>query len=240
MSEPDNTLQTGRPRKKIGILLTGHVPDSTLASNGDYHSMFMRLLGDSFSYSSHAVVDGSFPSSPGEADGWLITGSKHGVNDNLDWLSPLHDFLLHAYDDRVPVAGICFGHQMMAQVLGGEVAQISWNVGPQHYSLAGCSIPARLIAWHQDQVVNPPACSATTGSSACCPHAELSYGTRAYTIQPHPEFTFGFAADLLESRRDSLPEEIAAATAAQLRGPLHNRTIAAKIRAFFNARRDDG
>lgn len=223
------------PRKKIGILLAGHVPGSALAAHRDYDSMFIRLLGETFRYSTYAVTDGQFPASPGKADGWLVTGSKHGVNDGHDWIATLKEFLRRAHDAPVPVVGICFGHQIMASALGGKVAATGWNVGPQDYALAERSKPARLIAWHHDQVVSPPSCSATTGSSAGCPIAELRYGMRAYTIQPHPEFTFGFAASLLESRRDGLPGEIAARTGASLNGQLDNELIANRIRTFFDA-----
>ena len=75
---------------KIGILQTGHAPDEVKGELGDYSDMFARLLdGHGFDFATFSVVDGEFPSGPEAADGWLITGSKHGVYEDHAWIAPL-------------------------------------------------------------------------------------------------------------------------------------------------------
>ncbi|PKP84422.1 MAG: glutamine amidotransferase, partial [Alphaproteobacteria bacterium HGW-Alphaproteobacteria-2] len=143
---------------KIGILQTGHAPDELIAEHGDYPAQFRRLLaGHGFEFDDYAVVDGEFPADIHAADGWLITGSRHGVYEDHPWIPPLEEFIRRAYVEHVPLAGICFGHQIIAQALGGKAEKFAggWAVGPQTYRLAGGG-EITLNAWHQDQVTRRP------------------------------------------------------------------------------------
>jgi GMP synthase-like glutamine amidotransferase len=155
---------------KIGILQTGHAVDALLPVHGDYDAFFRRLLdGHGFDFATYRVVDGEFPGSIRDADGWLITGSRHGAYDDLPWIAPLEDFIRDAYAADVPMAGICFGHQIMAQALGGKVEKHGdgWIVGRTPYRFAD-GRELQLNAWHQDQVVTvPPDATVTARSPGC-------------------------------------------------------------------------
>ena len=79
---------------KIGILETGEVQPALKARFGDYPAMFQALLGaadPSLDFATVRVVSGETPTSPGQADAWLVTGSRHGVYDDLPWIEPLKD-----------------------------------------------------------------------------------------------------------------------------------------------------
>ena len=107
---------------KVGILETGKIPDELNAKHGDYPGMFKRLLrlaDPGLDFNVYHVTEGQIPDRPDECDAWLITGSRHGVYDPLPWIEPLKRFLKRAYDANVPIVGICFGHQILAEVLGG-------------------------------------------------------------------------------------------------------------------------
>ncbi|MFW2545609.1 hypothetical protein ACN2XU_23545 [Primorskyibacter sp. 2E107] len=96
---------------KIGILLTGRTVETLPAEHGDYDAMFRALLdGRGFQFQTYAVLDGELPPSIDAADGWLVTGSKHGVYEDLPWIAPLEDFLRQVYAGGQPIVGICFGH----------------------------------------------------------------------------------------------------------------------------------
>lgn len=143
---------------KIGILQTGRSPDSLSETHGDYDDFFKRFLdGRGFEFETYLALDGELPNAPTEADGWLITGSKFGVYEGYEWISPLEDFLRACFAADVPMVGVCFGHQILAQALGGKVEKFAggWSVGPQKYDsdILGDQL---LIAWHQDQVVERP------------------------------------------------------------------------------------
>lgn len=221
---------------KIGILQTGDVPPELEAAHGTYPDMFERLLaGHGFKFQTWRALDGVIPETPSAADGWLITGSRHGVYEDHAWIAPLEAFIRQCYADGVPMVGVCFGHQIIAQALGGQVAKFGggWGVGAQEYSG-----DQRVLAFHQDQVLTPPAEATTTMSSDFCEHAMLVYGDRALSVQPHPEFTPDFVEDLLEARGAILPDGLADQAKGALRtSPLTSARYGDMFAEFFTRAR---
>ena len=91
----------------IGILQTGLAPDALVDTSGDYPDMFERLLaGQGFSFRTYRVVENQLPASVSECDGWLITGSRHGVYEDHPWIAPLEQFIRDAYAAHVPMVGV--------------------------------------------------------------------------------------------------------------------------------------
>lgn len=226
---------------KIGILQTGRSPEEMRDKHGDYDDLFKRLLaGRGFEFDTYKVLDGQLPASVRDAEGWLITGSKFGVYEGHDWIPPLEAFLREAFAAGVPIIGVCFGHQVLAQALGGKVEKFAggWAVGPTAYEGTDGSSD-QIMAWHQDQVTELPEGAEVIGSNNFCEYAMLAYGDKALTIQPHPEFTAEFMADLLEARRDVLPEHIAENAAARIDEPLTSRGYADRFEEFFKRKRSD-
>lgn len=225
---------------KIGILQAGRSPDNLQPEHGDYDEFFRRFLqGNGFEFETYPVLDGVFPGSVEDADGWLVTGSRFGAYEDHDWIPPLEDFLRESYAREVPIVGICFGHQILAQALGGRVEKFSggWSAGVESYAHDDFPGGITLIAWHQDQVTELPADARIVGSSEFCPYAALAYGDRAYTIQPHPEFSAEFAYGLIEARRPVLPEGVADRAEASLGVETSSAELARYIADFFSRRR---
>lgn len=223
----------------IGILQTGYAPDALRAA-GDYPDMFERLLaGHGFDFRTWRVVDEEFPDSVRDADGWLITGSKHGVYEDHAFIAPLEAFVRDAFAAHVPVVGICFGHQVMASALGGRVEKYGggWAVGPTEYDFAGETLT--LNAWHQDQVVAPPPGAEVIATTPFCAYAGFAYPGRGLSVQPHPEFADDFVAGLIESRgRGVVPDRLLDDAKARLGRKLDADRIAAQIADFFKTHRN--
>ncbi len=224
---------------KIGILQTGHSPDNMKDSLGDYGEMFTKLLGGhDFDFHIWSVVDGNFPASAVDADGWLITGSKFGAYEDHDWIPPLEDLIRAIRETGRPLVGICFGHQIIAQALGGRVEKFAdgWSVGRTDYTVNGQ--PMALNAWHQDQVTALPDGAKVVGSSDFCANAALLYDDQIWTIQPHPEFGSDFVDGLIRTRgKGVVPDALLASAATRLDSPTNNADIAAYIAEFFKKER---
>ncbi|MEM7743834.1 MAG: type 1 glutamine amidotransferase [Pseudomonadota bacterium] len=169
-----------------------------------------------------------------------MTGSKHGVYDDLPWIEPLKEFLRAARAARVPQIGICFGHQIMAEAFGGraEKSERGWGCGVHRYTTLGRAGWCRqapesftMHAMHQDQVTALPDDATVLATSDFCPYAMVAYGDpeepHAISIQPHPEFDATFAAALLERRSGvAVPEELATRALATVHDPVDGTAFA--------------
>jgi len=235
LTVPHPSLSPNDEAITIGILLCGHAPEDIAADMGNYDDMFVDLLkGHGLRFRTYAVVDNQFPDSVEECDGWLITGSKHGAYEPHGWIPPLEQFIRDVYADGRPMVGICFGHQIIAQALGGTVEKYSkgWAVGRQDYLIDGQ--PIALNAWHQDQVTKVPPGATVIGQNAFCDNAALLYDNRILTVQPHPEHTAAFFERLAESRgRGLVPDEVLDEAIARMDEPTQHQTVADRMAAFL-------
>jgi GMP synthase-like glutamine amidotransferase len=224
---------------KIGILQTGMAPDALKDDLGDYPDLFARLLADKgFNFETFRVVDGEFPASVNTCDGWLITGSRHGAYEDHPWIPPLEDFIREAYAAHVPMVGICFGHQIVAQAMGGKVERNpnGWAVGATDYDFGGK--PLRLNAWHRDQVTQVPPTAQVIGRNDFCTNAALLYDDRTFTVQAHPEFRPEFVNGLMETRGKGLvPDDLMAIARDRLPLEIDDRAMADQITDFFKMAR---
>ena len=220
---------------KIGILVTGHAPASVQERIGDYPFMFRSMLdGHGFDFETFNVVDMLFPSGPEAADGWLITGSRHGAYEDLPFITPLESLIRDIYDRGQPLVGVCFGHQIIAQALGGRVEKFAggWAVGTHDYTLDGK--PVTLNAWHQDQVITRPDSARLLGSSPFCENAMLAYGDHVWTVQAHPEFTSDVVEELIVKRgRGVVPDALLDKALANVSTPADKQAMADQMARIF-------
>lgn len=223
---------------KIGILQTGHSPAELLGGRGNYSDLFVTFLdGQGFDFEVFCVVDMAFPQNAHVCDGWLITGSRHGAYEDHPFIPPLEKLIRDIYAADLPLVGICFGHQIIAQALGGKVEKFAggWAVGRQSYDWQGETV--HLNAWHQDQVVALPEGATVCAGNDFCANAALVYGTKAFTIQAHPEFDGDFVEGLATHRGPGVvPDHQLAAARAQLDAPVDNARLAKQVGRFFKER----
>lgn len=223
----------------IGILQTGQSPDMLRDAAGDYPDMFAQLLaGRGLTFRTYRVEEMDFPTDVHDCEGWLITGSRHGAYEDHPFIPKLEAFIRAVIGAHVPLVGICFGHQIIAQAMGGKVERYpgGWAVGPQDYDFGGEKVT--LNAWHRDQVTEVPKGAEVVACNDFCENAALVYGEDAFTVQAHPEFRDDFVRGLMQTRgKGVVPDDLMAAADARLGPENQSSAIADRIAAFFLKKR---
>ena len=225
---------------KLAVLETGHPPGDLESRFGDYPAMFHRMLRDGFEIHSFNVQAGEFPARPNGHDAYMITGSPAGVYDPLPWIAPLMQFIRSANGSRM--VGICFGHQIMAQALGGHVEKSDkgWGTGLHRYDVirhepwmnGDAATTIAVPASHQDQVVVQPPNTTIVVESDFTQFAALAWGDRpAISFQFHPEFSPAFAKALIAERHDAILDPEPAI--ASLDAPNDSARVGKWIRQFL-------
>ena len=233
---------------RITIIETGLVPREHRERHGSFPDMFARMIRAADPTATVDVVsipNGDALPDPRKVEAILITGAAAGVYDELDWMAPLEDFVRKVYVNRTPMVGVCFGHQLIAQALGGTVrkSEKGWGIGRHVYQVLPENgvIDGETIAIpcsHQDQVIEAPSDALTILSSDFTPHAGLLYANgTTLTVQPHPEFDVAFAEVCCELRDGKAPEEVVATARASLAEPMDNAKLGGAITRFLARRR---
>ena len=229
---------------RVGLVQCGHVHADLVPASGDYPTVFARLLAPhGIDLVTYDVQTGPPPSDPAHCDGWLVSGSANSTYDDAPWIAPIEAFLRSVLEAAVPLVGICFGHQLLAQAMGGKVeaSDAGWGVGAHTYELLGpprtpgwpASSELRLIASHQDQVTVLPDGADVIARTDHCPVAGFTLGPRAMAIQPHPEYDAAMSRALTTARYDRIGPAAADAALASLGEPLDQEPVGAWIAAFL-------
>jgi GMP synthase-like glutamine amidotransferase len=234
---------------KLTIIQTGDVPAPLRGQFGPYAKMFERMFdqsGQGFSNEVVPVSDGAPFPELAQVEGIVITGSAAGVYDDFAWLDPLRDFIRKVYAARTPMLGICFGHQIMADALGGDVRKSDkgWGLGRHTYEVTSRpgfmrAAPAALsvACSHQDQVIVPPREAEVILASDFTPNAGLAYRNgAALSFQPHPEFLDDYTVALAELRRGKAPDALVDKAVASVATPSDSADVAGYIGQFFVGR----
>lgn len=224
----------------IAVLETGRPPAALQPAHGDYPSMFADLLGQGFQTQAFDVQAGDLPDAAA-FDGAIITGSAAGVYEDHSWISPLLEWIRNARG-RTRLVGVCFGHQAMAQALGGRVEKSGrgWGVGLHRYRVVEAQpwmtpvlTQIALSASYQDQVVVKPDEARVTLSSDFTPYAGLAWGDDAISLQPHPEFSRAFTGALVEGRRGRIETAVVDRALKSLEAEDDRASVADWIRRFL-------
>ena len=216
----------------VGILKADSVLNDLKLTHGDYSDMFSRILSTSARPCEVKIYDVEhleYPADIHACDGYLITGSKRSVYEEEPWIQRLGDFVQALHQAKKKLVGICFGHQLVAEVLGGKTEKSSrgWGVGRHETQLvidlnsdARAGTQFSLLSSHQDQVSRLPEAAEILAQSAFCPIAGMLIDQHILTFQGHPEFDTAYASALLQIRRAAVGEaKYEAAVSSFLRPP---------------------
>ena len=236
---------------KIGILLVGRASEDLVDEYGTYAEMLIALINTEeqvFEFKTFNILDDEFPKDHLECDGWIVTGSPHGVYEEHSWIPTVSQLINNIYEANLPIFGVCFGHQLIAQALGGHVekSEKGWGLGLHTYQvnnkpdyMSNLSEEVTLNICHQDQVLRPPQGATVYAKSEFCENAGFYIKDKVLTMQAHPEFLVDFTKALLTARREvTIPKEFVDPALVGLKNnpdSAQSNQFAKTIRQFFLA-----
>ena len=148
-----------------------------------------------------------------DVDGFVVTGSRSSVYWDEPWLPETRGWVAEAIERDLPALGICFGHQLLADVLGGTVEDMGeYELGYREVrKTAETPVLSRVeddfsvFVTHSDAVTElPPGAELT---------AENEYGVHGFReghvfgVQAHPEYDRETAENVAQGKEGSVPDE---------------------------------
>lgn len=216
--------------RHINILLCDTFPGRLPAFIPNYESLFMNLfdeVGAEADYRIYQTWQGELPPSVNADELYLIPGSLDSAYDDKPWIRGLLQWIEKAYVSGARMMGVCFGHQMIARALGGEVKAYEGGFGAGVRASRvldedmGRYFPdgvMRLLYSHHDQVTVLPPDAVLCATSDFCENESFRIGRQVITFQGHPEFTVAYSRHLLINHSDDLDEAVRQAALRSLDG----------------------
>ena len=203
--------------QQIVIIKTGSTLPTLLKRIGDFEDWIISGMGGE--RTEYAIVDacrGAANPDYAQVAGIVITGSHAMLTDHLEWRERIAAWLPGAVARNIPILGICYGHQLLAYALGGEVGNLpdEWEYGTTDIHLEASASndpilkdlpnPARLQVCHAQTVLRLPAKARRLASSELENHQAFIVGKWAWGVQFHPEFDAEVTKAYIEEEKDTL------------------------------------
>lgn len=224
-------------KAKILIVQTGHAIDPILTACGDFDDYFLRAIRplhpeNKVNVDVFPVIDiDERPPQPENYQGIITTGSASMLEENLSWMQKSLDFTNRCLDKRIPLFGVCFGHQLLGAACGSEVGpnpkgRANGTVEVVLKKNTAIGLPrvgggldshlhendqARNLAVqvsHRDIILTKSSHFNVIGTAPHDPHHFIKAGDCAWGLQFHPEWNKTISEMYIDLRRDILMEEM--------------------------------
>jgi GMP synthase (glutamine-hydrolysing) len=202
------------------VLRAGDTPTNVAERRGQYFDWIRREVGDAWDgpWAEHDVrTEAPFPD-PRGGDAFIMTGSSSRVTEREPWMLRAEGFLRQIADSGAPFFGICFGHQMIAQALGGEVRQnpngreigtvdVRLVAGRADPLFEGVGTTFRANATHVETVAVLPPGAQVLAENERDPHQAYAIGAAIRCVQFHPEIDGDAMRSYVEGRAHLIDAE---------------------------------
>jgi GMP synthase (glutamine-hydrolysing) len=206
---------------KLIVLRAGDVAAPVAARRGEFFSWIRREVGETWPGAWHEHDLRTEAPLPGarDADAFIITGSSSSVTERAPWMLRAEALVRDLAAAGTPLFGICFGHQMIGQALGGRVAKnpLGREIGtvavsvvphePRDPILAGLGAEFRANHTHMDSVVELPPGARLLAKTDLEPHAAFALGEAIKCVQFHPEIDGDAMRGYVEARASLIEGE---------------------------------
>ncbi len=200
---------------KICILYIGHMTAADNAKNPPSYVRFPRGICPFLDaeWVKIAALEEPLPENPRDFDGYLITGGNQSVYENLAWQNRLIDFIRLLHRQKIPLVGVCYGHQAIAYALGGmvQLSEKGYGIGIKDIKvihkpdwMQHAPDVVSLYSMHKRQVTALPPNATPFLTSDFCEHSGFVIGNHIFTIQQHPDFNAEVSRELIEKRQDQM------------------------------------
>ena len=211
--------------RPLGILIAGEPVPAAAAARGSFSRMIREAVGSAWPHD-WLEIEGRalepFSSERAElpdlerVSGLIVTGSSANVPTREPWILELERYLARAVAARVPVLGVCFGHQLLGQALGGlvlknprgrEIGTVAVEVLVEDSLVRGVSGALAANMTHVDSVVKLPPGAQVLARTALDDHAAVRFSETAWGVQFHPEMDAEIIGHYVAARRAVMLEE---------------------------------
>ena len=197
-------------KPKVIILKTGSTYPQIRDQFGDFDAWFLRNLNGDLDVTVLDAVQTPPTSAPNDWAGIVITGSPAMVSDKAPWSEETARWIKQAVEAKVPLLGVCYGHQLLAHAMGGKadyhpkgretgthtVRLLDSASSDPLFSQLPAEFPAHLT--HKQSALELPPGAVLLANSAFEPHQAFRVGEHAWGVQFHPEFTDAIMKAYLE------------------------------------------
>lgn len=198
----------------VVLLKLGCTLAETVRRVGDYEAWFQRALPEEVL----GLVDAEDPDAalPDDISALIIMGSIHSVYEGTDWIKRGMDLARQALDADVPTLGVCFGHQLLTEVLGGKVERHEGgfeggtvsvdltDAGREDPLFDGLVGPVVVNESHGDTVTRAPEGAKVLAYNDHDGHQAMRLGEKVWSVQFHPEMSRPEVVLALKGHREKM------------------------------------
>jgi GMP synthase (glutamine-hydrolysing) len=200
------------------VLATGNVVPAVAARRGQFDRLIREAVGDAWrgGWDTYDVRTPRPLPGPRDAAAFVITGSSSSVTERAPWMLRAEELVRAIARTRVPLLGICFGHQLIAQALGGEVTRnpLGREMGTARLvrtaddpAFAGLPRALDVNGTHLDAVARLPREGEVLARTPRDAVAAFRVGDTIRGLQFHPEFDADVMRGYLRARAGILRNE---------------------------------